>query len=81
MPEDLQEKIAAELDRLQDDLEHIGVTLCVDIELTRRYCESLQRLDELSQRSFWLAKLLRADNPKAVVHDITLGTLARRLAD
>lgn len=81
MPEELQEKIAAELDRLQDDLENIGVALCVDIELMGRHCEPLQRLDELSQRSFWLAKLLRANNPKAVVDNITLGALARRLAD
>ena len=81
MPEDLQEKIAAELDRLQDDLENIGLTLCVDTEFTRRYGPSLQSLDELSQRSFWLARLLRANNPKAVIHDITLGSLARRLAD
>lgn len=80
MPEDLQEKIAAELDRLREDLEHIGVSLCVDIELTQRHCEPLQRLDELSQRSFWLAKLLRANDPEAVVQDITLGSLSRRLS-
>jgi hypothetical protein len=79
--EELQEKIAIELDRLRHDLEQIGVSLCVDIELTQRHCEPLQRLDELGQRSFWLAKLLRANDPNEVVHDITLGSLARRLSE
>ena len=79
MPEELQEKIAAELDRIHHDLEQIGVSLCGDMEMAERHCEPLQRLDELGQRSFWLAKLLRTDNPLELIDDITLGSLSERL--
>ncbi|MEH6759456.1 MAG: hypothetical protein V7676_18440 [Parasphingorhabdus sp.] len=79
MSEELQEKIAAELDRIHHDLEQIGVSLCGDMEMAERHCEPLQRLDELGQRSFWLAKLLRTDNPVELINNITLGSLSSRL--
>ena|GEM_PF-2874275 len=78
-PHDLRDKIAAELDQLREDMEEIGVQLCLDEEIMMRCMSYLQRLDEMGQRSNWLAALVRADNPREVLPDITLQSLAERL--
>ena len=75
----LRDKIAAELDQLREDLEDIGVQLCLDEEVMLRCMTYLQRLDEMGQRSNWLAALVRAENPQEVIPDITLHSLAERL--
>ena len=75
----LRDKIAAELDQLREDMEEIGVQLCLDEEIMHRCMTYLQRLDEMGQRSNWLAALLRAENPHEVIPDITLQSLAERL--
>tara|TARA_R110000782_G_scaffold49622_2_gene107917 strand:+ start:50964 stop:51245 length:282 start_codon:yes stop_codon:yes gene_type:complete len=75
----LRDKIAAELDQLREDLEDIGVQLCLDEEVMLRCMTYLQRLDEMGQRSNWLAALVRAENPHEVIPDITLQSLAERL--
>lgn len=77
----LRGKIAAELDQLREDLEEIGVQLCLDEEVMLRCMEHLQRLDEMGQRSNWLATIVRADDPTEVIPDITLQSLAERLRD
>ena len=75
----LRDKIAAELDQLREDMEEIGVQLCLDEEVMLRCMSYLQRLDEMGQRSNWLAALLRAEDPEEVIPDITLQSLAERL--
>ena len=75
----LRDKIAAELDQLREDMEEIGVQLCLDEEVMLRCMSYLQRLDEMGQRSNWLAALLRAEDPNEVIPDITLQSLAERL--
>lgn len=60
-------------------MEEIGVQLCLDEEVMVRCMGYLQRLDELGQRSIWLAELVRSDNPSAVIPGITLQSLAERL--
>lgn len=76
---DLRDKIARELDQLREDMEEIGVQLCLDEAVMLRCMSYLQRLDEMGQRSNWLATLVRADNPHEVIPDITLQSLAERL--
>lgn len=76
---DLRDKIAAELDQLREDMEEIGVQLCLDEEIMMRCMSYLQRLDEMGQRSNWLAALVRSDNPGEILPDITLQSLAERL--
>lgn len=78
-PLTLRRKIADELDQLREDMEEIGVQLCLDEDVMVRCMTYLQRLDELGQRSIWLAELVRSDNPSAVIPDITLQSLADRL--
>ena len=75
----LRNKIAAELDQLREDMEDIGVQLCLDEEIMLRCMTHLQRLDEMGQRSIWLAELVRSDNPTDVIPEITLQSLAERL--
>ena len=41
----------------------------------------LQRIDEMGQRSNWLAAMVRASNPSEVIPEITLQTLADRLKE
>ena len=78
-PVTLRRKIAEELDRLREDMEELGVQLCLEESVMLRCMTYLQRLDELGQRSIWLAELVRSDNPSAVIPDITLQSLADRL--
>ncbi|MGD9812503.1 MAG: hypothetical protein AB7U35_14425 [Sphingobium sp.] len=80
-PLSLRGKIARELDQLREDMEEIGVQLCLDEEVMLRCMSHLQRLDEMGQRSIWLAALVRAENPCDVIPDITLKSLADRLRD
>ena len=75
----LRTKIAAELDQLREDMEEIGVQLCLDEEVMLRCMTYLQRLDEMGQRSNWLAALVRAEDPHEVIPEITLKSLADRL--
>ena len=75
----LREKIAAELDQLREDMEEIGLQLCLDEDVMVRCMSYLQRLDEMGQRSNWLAALVRAEDPHEVIPDITLQSLADRL--
>ncbi len=79
MLEDLRIKIAAELDQLREDMEEIGVQLCLDEEIMLRCMSHLQRLDEMGQRSNWLAALVRAPDPTEVIPEITLQSLADRM--
>ena len=79
-PSWLRGKIADELDQLREDLEDIGVQLCLDEQVMLRCMAHLQRLDEMGQRSIWLAALVPADNPAEVISDITLQSLADRLS-
>lgn len=78
-PLTLRTKIAAELDQLRADMEELGVQLCLDEDVMHRCMAHLQRLDEMGQRSIWLAELVRADNPHEVIPEITLQSLANRL--
>jgi len=78
-PLNLRTKIAAELDQLRADMEELGVQLCLDEDVMLRCMSHLQRLDEMGQRSIWLAELVRADNPHEVIPEITLQSLANRL--
>lgn len=80
-PHDLRRKIAAELDQLREDMEDIGLQLCLDEDVMMRCLSHLQRLDEMGQRSIWLAELVRAENPGSVIPEITLQSLADRLRD
>lgn len=75
----LAAKVAAELDQIWHDLEDIGVSLCSDHAMVQRNITQLQRLDEMGQRSRWLACLIRAEDPQRLISEITLNSLAVRL--
>lgn len=79
LPAELRHKLALELEFMRHELEEIGVSLCADTSVIERCMTCLQRLDELGQRSLWLAELMRADDPVRRVADITLSSLAERL--
>jgi hypothetical protein len=79
VPVDLRTKIAAELDQMRDKLEELGVSLCLDEAVMMRCMDQLQMLDEMGQRSTWLAELVRSDDPRSRIDDITLQALAERL--
>lgn len=65
---------------MREDLEELGVALCLlDEEIMVRCMTHLQRLDEMGQRTTWLAELVRRDDPEDVLQEITLQTLADRL--
>jgi hypothetical protein len=79
VPIDLRTKIAAELEQMRDKMEELGVSLCLDEAVMMRCMDQLQMLDEMGQRSTWLAELVRSDDPESRIDDITLQALADRL--
>lgn len=81
IPYDLRLKLASELEAMRNEMEEIGVSLCFDEEVMLRCLSHLQRLDELGQRSTWIADLVRSADPASRVADITLASLAERLRD
>jgi hypothetical protein len=73
--------VADELDRIRGLLEDLGIMLCGDDEIVRRYTEVLQGLDELSQRNENLARVLRASDMIGAAGEITLGSLRDRMVE
>ncbi|MGE4431793.1 MAG: hypothetical protein AB7E05_13730 [Sphingobium sp.] len=78
---DLRGKIAAELDMLRVEMEELGVQLCLNETILLHYMTQLQRLDEMGQRCYWLAEMIRSDDPEAVIPHITLKALGDRMTD
>ncbi len=73
--------IAKELDVIRGKLEDMGENLCNEPIFVTQYCDTLQSIDELSQRHENLARLLRSDDMEAAIDSITLESLRNRLLD
>ncbi|MBO9580989.1 MAG: hypothetical protein J7498_08860 [Sphingobium sp.] len=71
--------IAAELDRIRQVLEDMGLQLCGDPEVVRSHMNVLQSIDEICQRHENLARTLRAPDMVSEANAITLETLRLRL--
>jgi hypothetical protein len=80
--------IAAELEASRLCMEQLGMTLCLDPNLVQAHLPALQKLDELGQRQFCLAQVLRclaqvlrAADMRTAVADIPLDALRDRMAE
>ncbi len=73
--------IAKELDVIRSKLEDMGENLCNEPIFVTQYCDTLQSIDELSQRHENLARLLRSADMEAAIDSITLESLRNRLLD
>lgn len=73
--------IAEELDVIRGKLEDMGENLCNEPIFVTQYCDTLQAIDELSQRHENLARLLRSEDMEASIDSITLESLRNRLLD
>lgn len=73
--------IAGELDTIRDKLELMGENLCNEPVFVSKYIDTLQSIDELSQRHENLARLLRSTDMEAAIDSITLESLRNRLLD
>ncbi len=73
--------IAAELDRIRQVLEDMGMQLCGDPEIVRGHMNVLQSIDEICQRNENLARMLRARDMVQGASEITLETLRLRLQE
>lgn len=73
--------IAQELDVIRSKLEDMGENLCNEPIFVTQYCDTLQAIDELSQRHENLARLLRSVDMEAAIDSITLESLRNRLLD
>lgn len=73
--------IAVELEATRECLEQLGMTLCLDPELVQAHLPSLQKLDELGQRQFCLAQVLRAADMRTAIAQIPLDALRDRMAE
>lgn len=73
--------IAAELEASRLCMEQLGMTLCLDPDLVQAHLPALQKLDELGQRQFCLAQVLRSADMRAAVADIPLDALRDRMGE
>lgn len=73
--------VARELDVIRGKLEDMGANLCNEPIFVTQYCDTLQAIDELSQRHENLARLLRSADMEAAIDSITLESLRNRLLD
>lgn len=73
--------IAAELEASRLCMEELGMTLCRDPNLVQAHLPALQKLDELGQRQFCLAQVLRTADMRTAVADIPLDALRDRMAE
>ena len=73
--------VAAELDAIRRKLEDMGIELSDEPVFVKNFCDTLQAIDELSQRHENLAKLLRAPDMEAAIDSISLESLRNRMLD
>ena len=73
--------IAAELEASRQCMEQLGMTLCLDPNLVQAHLPALQKLDELGQRQFCLAQVLRAGDMRTAIAHIPLDALRDRMAE
>jgi CheY-like chemotaxis protein len=72
-------QIAVVLEELSQEVEALGATLCVDMDIAMRHIDTLQAIDLIAQKQRSLAALLEADCPEAEVEQIAIDTLRERL--
>jgi len=71
--------VADVLGELSNEVEALGVTLCLDADVAARHIETLQAFDLIAQKQRGLAALLRADCPVAALAALGLEELKQRL--
>lgn len=71
--------VAEILGELGDEVERLGVSLCLDPEVASRHIEALQAFDLIAQKPRGLASLLRADCHGSALAALGLEELKLRL--
>lgn len=72
-------QIAAVLEELSLEVEALGATLCIDMDVAVRHMDTLQSIDLIAQKQRSLASLLVADCPSAEIERIAIDTLRERM--
>ncbi|KUR74378.1 hypothetical protein [Novosphingobium sp. Fuku2-ISO-50] len=72
-------QIAVVLEELSQEVEALGATLCVDMDIAMRHVDTLQAIDLIAQKQRSLAALLEADCPEAQIEQIAIDTLRERM--
>lgn len=72
-------QIAVVLEELSQEVEALGATLCVDMDIAMRHIDTLQAIDLIAQKQRSLAALLEADCPEAQIEQIAIDTLRERM--
>ena len=71
--------LAAVLNELADDIEHLGASLCGDAAFVARHATALQAIDLIAQRQRAVAGLLAADCHACAADAVPLEALRARL--
>lgn len=71
--------IAEVLAELGDEIEQLGVSLCMDPAITGNHMTALQAIDLIAQKQRGLASFLRAECPVSASATIDLEELRSRL--
>lgn len=72
--------VADVLHELAAEIEALGTTLCLDMDVLTRHMGTLQSIDLIAQKQRWLATLLRADCPLSAVNTIGVEALKARFS-
>lgn len=72
-------QIALVLEEMSHEVEALGATLCVDMDIAMRHIDTLQAIDLIAQKQRSLAALLTFDCPEAGIEQVAIDTLRERL--
>jgi hypothetical protein len=72
-------QIAVVLEEMSQEVEALGASLCLDMDIAMRHIDTLQAIDLIAQKQRSLAALLEADCPEAGVEKIAIDTLRERM--
>ena len=80
VPNDLDLRLAAELDHARDMLVTMGDELALNMEVVAEHGVALQAVDIVGQMLGHIANVVRADDRRAAVERIGMGELKAKLA-
>jgi CheY-like chemotaxis protein len=72
-------QIAVVLEEIAQEVEALGATLCVDMDIAMRHIDTLQAIDLIAQKQRSLAALLNSDCAETGIEQIAIDTLRERL--
>lgn len=72
-------QIAVVLEELAEEVEALGASLCIDMDIAIKHMDKLQAIDLIAQKQRSLGRLLVAERPAEEVERIAIDVLRDRM--